>query len=95
MIRIATLTKGNMGLADRLKGLTKKAEDAAVEHQDEIQRAVQKAEVAADQRTGGKYHEQIQKAGVKADTFVEGLEKTEKAQTTEGTADGEGAPRAS
>lgn len=83
-----------MGFADKLKGLTKKAEDAAIEHKDEIQQAVQKAEVAADQRTGGKYHEQIQKAGTKADTLIEGLGKTEKPQTTEATAQEEGTPRA-
>jgi DNA-binding protein H-NS len=94
MTGIATPTKGNMGLADGLKGLTKKAEDAAVEHKDDIEQAVHKAEVAADQRTGGTYHEQIQKAGAKADTFIEGLGETEKPRTTEETTDGEGTPRA-
>jgi ElaB/YqjD/DUF883 family membrane-anchored ribosome-binding protein len=84
-----------MGLADRLKGLSKKAEDATVEHKDQIQQAVQKAEAVAEERTGGKYHEQIRKAGAKADTFVEGLGETEKPQKTETTADVEGTPRAS
>jgi DNA-binding protein H-NS len=69
-----------MGLADRLKGLTKKAEDTAVEHKDQIHQAVAKAGTAADQRTGGKYHEQIQKAGAKADSLVDGLGETEKRQ---------------
>jgi DNA-binding protein H-NS len=82
-----------MGLADRLKGLTKKAEDTAVEHKDQIQEAVQKAEATADQRTGGRYHEQIQKAGAKADTFLDGLGESEKPQKTDATADGERAPR--
>jgi MT0933-like antitoxin protein len=69
--------KGNhMGLADRLKDLTKKAEDTAAEHKDQIHQAVEKAEATADQRTGGKYHEQIQKAGAKADSFVDGLQET-------------------
>ena len=63
-----------MGFADRLKGLTKKAEDAAVEHKDQIHQAVQKAEATADQRTGGKYHDQIQQAAGKVDTFVEELD---------------------
>jgi len=62
-----------MGLADKLKNLTKKAEDAAAGHKDQMHQAVQKAEAAADQRTGGKYHDQIQKAGAKADAFVDGL----------------------
>jgi MT0933-like antitoxin protein len=37
---------------------------------------VQKAEAAADQRTGGKYHDQVVKAGEKADAFVENLKPT-------------------
>jgi DNA-binding protein H-NS len=77
-----------MGLADRLKGLRKKAEDTAVEHRDQIHDAVQKAEVAADQRTEGRYHEQIQKAGAKADALVEGLQGTDSPATTETTTDG-------
>jgi ElaB/YqjD/DUF883 family membrane-anchored ribosome-binding protein len=79
-----------MGFADRLKGLTKKAEDTAVEHKDQIHQAVQKAEATADQRTGGKYHEQIQKASAKADSFVDGLGETEKKAASE-----ESTPRAS
>lgn len=84
-----------MGLADRLKGLTKKAEDTAVEHKDQIHEAVQKAETTADQRTGGKYHEQIQNASAKVDSFVDGLQKTEKKPASEGTTGGESTPRAS
>jgi ElaB/YqjD/DUF883 family membrane-anchored ribosome-binding protein len=84
-----------MGLADRLKGLTKKAEDTAVEHKDQIHEAVQKAQATADQRTGGKYHEQIQKAGAKAESFVDGLQETEGKAASEGTSDGESASRAS
>jgi hypothetical protein len=52
-----------MGITDRLKDLRKKAEDAAAEHKEQIQQGVEKAEAAADQRTGGKYHEQIAKGG--------------------------------
>jgi antitoxin protein of toxin-antitoxin system len=76
-----------MGLVDSLKGLRKKAADAAVEHEDEIRQTVQKAQLAADQRTGGKYHDQIQNAGAKADTFIEGLKESQKPQGSEGTAD--------
>jgi DNA-binding protein H-NS len=65
-----------MGIADRLRNLTKKAEQAAVEHEDQIHDAVQKAEAAADQRTGGQYHDQIVKAGEKADAYVEHLKAT-------------------
>ena len=70
-----------MGLADKLRNLTKKAEDAAAEHQDQIHQAVEKAEAAADQQTGGKYHDQIQKAGAKADVFVDGLKPAEPPDT--------------
>jgi ElaB/YqjD/DUF883 family membrane-anchored ribosome-binding protein len=84
-----------MGFADRLRGLTKKAEDAAVEHKDQIHQSVEKAEVTADERTGGRYHEQIQKAGDKADSFLDGLGETEKKAAAEGTAGEESRPRAS
>ncbi len=62
-----------MPLTDRLSELTKKAQDAAVEHKDQIREAVQKAQVAADQRTGGMYRDQIRRAAEKADAFVDGL----------------------
>jgi hypothetical protein len=44
------------------------------------------AEATADERTGAKYHEQIQKAGAKADAFVDSLEG-EKQAPSEGNAD--------
>jgi ElaB/YqjD/DUF883 family membrane-anchored ribosome-binding protein len=66
-----------MGLADRLRNLTKKAEDTAVEHKDQIHQAVQKAEAAADTRTGGKYHDKIAKAGDMADAYVDKLKPAE------------------
>jgi hypothetical protein len=62
-----------MGIADRLKDLTDKAESTAAEHKEQIQQAVQKAGAAADQRTGGQYHEQIEKAGAKVEGFLAGL----------------------
>jgi MT0933-like antitoxin protein len=64
-----------MGLADRLKDLRKTAERTAVEHEDEIKQALQKAEVTVDQRTGGKYRDQMQKATAKADALIEGLKQ--------------------
>ncbi len=62
-----------MGFADKLKDLRSKAEEAVVEHKDQIQDTVQKVGEAADQRTGGKYHGHIEKAGSKATVFVEGI----------------------
>jgi ElaB/YqjD/DUF883 family membrane-anchored ribosome-binding protein len=84
-----------MGIADKLKGLTSKAEDAAAEHKDQIHEAVEKAEVAADQRTGGKYHDQIQKAAAKADELVDGLKEPEKPAAPDGSTPEENPSRAS
>lgn len=64
-----------MGFADKLKDLAKKAEDEAATHKDQVHKAVVKAEQAADQRTGGQYHDQILKAGEKADDYVDGLKE--------------------
>jgi DNA-binding protein H-NS len=69
-----------MGIADRLKNLTKRAEQSAVEHKDQIHEAVQKAEATADQQTGGKYHDQIQKAGTKADALIDNLKPADAQQ---------------
>ena len=63
-----------MGISDRLKQLTKKAENTAAEHKDQIKEAVEKAEVTADQRSGGKYHDQIAGAAAKAQAYVDKLE---------------------
>jgi ABC-type transporter Mla subunit MlaD len=62
-----------VGLSDRLKGLTKKAEATAAEHKDQIHQAVEKAEALADQRTAGQYHDKIAKAGEVANTYVDKL----------------------
>ena len=85
-----------MGLSDRLKDLRSKAEDAVVDHKDQIQQTVQKVGEAADQRTGGKYHEKIQQAGEKATGFVEGLgeEAAPAAAPAETAAEGEPPPAA-
>ena len=66
-----------MGLADRLSQLTKRAKDTAAEHKDQVEQTLQKAAAAADQRTGGKYHDQIAKAETKAEGYVENLEPPE------------------
>ncbi len=63
-----------MGFGDRLKQLTSKAKRAAAEHPDQIQQAVEKAGKAADQQTGGKYHDRIAKTGAKVESYVENIE---------------------
>ena len=75
-----------MALSDRFKDLKSKAEDAVVERKDQIQQAVQKAGEVADQRTGGKYHDKIEKAGGKALGYVESLDDSAKGATAETTA---------
>ena len=66
-----------MGLADRLSQLTKRAKDTAAEHKDQVEQTLQKAATAADQRTGGKYHDKITQAEAKAEGYVENLEPSE------------------
>ncbi len=62
-----------MALSDRFKDIRSKAEDAVLERKDQIEQAVQKAGDLADQRTGGKYHDKIEKAGGKALGYVDSL----------------------
>ena len=76
-----------MGLVDRLKLVTKKAEDTAGEHKDQIRQAVQKAQATAEQRTGGAYHDQIANAGAKVDGLVDRLNEPETPQQAAKTAD--------
>jgi hypothetical protein len=81
-----------MGLTDRLKDLKGKAQDAVVEHQDQIQQAVEKAGAAADKHTGGRYHDKIEKVGGKAAGLVDGLKDPETAATAEEVQGEDGAP---
>ena len=62
-----------MDISDKLKDLGEKARETAAEHNDQIRTAVEKTEAAADQQTGGRYHEQITKAGGKVQAYVENL----------------------
>jgi adenylate kinase family enzyme len=66
-----------MGIADRLKDMKTKAVDATAERSDKIHEAVEKVASTADERTGGKYHDRIQKAGAKAGSLVDGFAGTE------------------
>ena len=60
-----------MSIATTMKRLRKKADHAVAEHKDEIQRAAKKAETIVDRRTGGKYHDRIERAGAKFGSYVE------------------------
>ena len=78
-----------MGLSDRLKDLRTKAEDTVVERKDQIQQTVQKVSQAADERTGGKYHDRIEQVGTKASGYVEQLDRE---RASDGAAAGDAAP---
>ncbi len=75
-----------MGFADKLNQLTKRAKDAAVEHKDQVDKAVEKATVAADQRTGGQYHNQLAQAEAKAEAYLEDQAQHQQARTPSDTA---------
>lgn len=62
-----------MGLGDKLKGLTKQAQDAVAEHRDQIHEAVDAASLAADRKTRGKHSAKIAKVGRKADEALDHL----------------------
>ncbi len=60
-----------MGIADRVGKLAQKAQDAAVEHREQVQHAIEKAAVLADEKTAGKYSERIEAAGAKAEGLLD------------------------
>ena len=80
-----------MTLADKFNKLTKQAKDSAAEHKQQVEKALQKAAVAADQQTGGKYHDQITKAETRAEGYVENLETATPTQHDEKTEPADGA----
>lgn len=59
-----------MGFLDKWK---KKAEDAAAEHGDKIEGAIDKGAEFVDDKTGGKYTDKIESGAEKAKDFVEDL----------------------
>ena len=59
-----------MALADRLKRLFKQGEGAVGSHKDQSHQAVDKAADQVNQRTHGKYGDQIDKAQEKADEAI-------------------------
>jgi hypothetical protein len=60
-----------MGFGDKFKDLAKQAQEAVAERKEQITEVVDRASVAADQRTGGKYTDKIAKFGQKAEQVVE------------------------
>jgi hypothetical protein len=62
-----------MGFGDKFKNLARQAQDAVVEHKDQIHQAVDAVGVAADRKTKGKYTTKIAKFGEKAGEAIDKL----------------------
>jgi ABC-type transporter Mla subunit MlaD len=62
-----------MTLADKAKQLAAKAQSYAAGHKDQIEQGIQKAERTLDAKTGGKYHDQLDKASHRADAYINNL----------------------
>jgi MT0933-like antitoxin protein len=60
-----------MGLGDKFKNLAKQAQGAVAEHKDQIQDAVDRVSVAANEKTKGKYADKIVKMNEKAGAAVD------------------------
>jgi hypothetical protein len=60
-----------MGLSDKLKQITEKAKESAVEHREQISGAVETVGVVADKRTRGRYSDKIAKAASKTEAAVD------------------------
>ena len=52
-----------MGLGDKIGELAQKAQEMAGKHPDKVEQGIEKAEGYADERTGGKHSDLIDKVG--------------------------------
>lgn len=59
-----------MGFMDSVKGLVAKGQELASEHSDQVQDVIDKAAGIADEKTGRKYSEHIDKAAEAAKKAV-------------------------
>jgi hypothetical protein len=50
-----------MGISDKLGDLARKVQEVAREHPEQTEQALDKVEHIVDQKTGGKYTEQLEK----------------------------------
>jgi len=60
-----------MGLFDELRDMAGAVEKAASEHPDQVKAALAKLEGVVDDQTGGSHHDQIAKASVKANEYID------------------------
>lgn len=66
-----------MPLADKVKQMVDKAKSYVVQNKDKTAAGIAKAEQTIDTRTGGKYHDQITKAGDQAGQYIDKLPDTQ------------------
>lgn len=66
----AALEGANMGIGD----FVDKAKDLAAEHEDKVTDGIDKVADMVDDKTDGKYSDQIDQGAEKAKDFVEGLD---------------------
>jgi MT0933-like antitoxin protein len=63
-----------MGLMDTIKGWFGMAEKQAAAHEEQVTAGIDKTADVADDKTGGKYSDQIDQGAEQATDFVEGLD---------------------
>lgn len=63
-----------MSFSDRIRQAAQAAKEAAAEHKQQVEHAIDEAGRMADEQTGGRYASQIAKARAGADRYVEGLQ---------------------
>jgi hypothetical protein len=66
-----------MGFMDKFKGMFGKGMEAAADHADKVEDGIDKVADVADDKTGGKYSDQIDSGAEKAKDLVEGVSKDE------------------
>jgi hypothetical protein len=62
-----------MGFLDKLKGMMGKGMEAAADHEDKIDDGIDKVAEVVNDKTDGKYSDQIDSGAEKAKDFVEGM----------------------
>lgn len=68
-VKSLTNRKGEVRMSD-LGGFADKARELAEEHPDQVDKGVEKAGDLADEKTGGRFSDQIQQGEQRADDFL-------------------------
>ncbi len=70
-----------MSLADKAKQLAAQAQSYAAAHKGTVEKGVQKAQQTVNAKTGGKYKTQLDKAGQRADAYIDNLPESQQQPT--------------